>query len=270
MKKLFAMILALAMLLTLAACGDDAQSSNGDSVQGSTTETKWLMESETYVYEDPSLGTMTSSFTYDELGNVLSVAQNTVSGDLSVVYNYDENGRCVGMDLTQGDATMKYVFTLDGAGNRIKSEIYNGEELFQTSNCTFDKNGNMLTQQNINSSYESLVEYTYDEAGNVLGYSSSVNGELSSACTVEYDDQGRQLRSTTMDAQGNVSSVTEVTYDGNTETQITTAADGTVLTTLVKTRDDNGNVVAMELSGTNAMPYTYTATYISIEVPVSE
>lgn len=290
MKKLLALILALAMILTLSACGGEPTDTNPTddptgSVGGSNdptgttaaptdpapkTETKWVVQTETYVYEDPSLGTVTAVYTYDDLGNLLTCRQESATETLEMVMTYDENGHEESITITRGDQVMKQLITCDENGNRIKTEAYDNDVLFQTYTYTYDENGNQLTMTVVTDMYSMYTEYTYDESGNVLGYKSYYNKELQSTVTVEYDDQGRHIRSTTTDAQGDIGSITEATYEGNTETRITKAADGTVLTTMVFTRDEHGNAIAIENSGTHTMPYSYTATYISIEVPVSE
>lgn len=286
MKKLIALILALTMILALTACGGNGNTnpgestgtpnntdpSNNETTQSTApkTETKWLVQTETYVYEDASMGTVTSSLTYDELGNPLTLKQEMSGMTMEMVFNYDENGNNIGMTATQGDTSMDYIFTLDENGNRIKTELYQNDELFQSTSATYDENGNLLTQKVSGSSFENLSEYTYDENGNLLSYTISYNGTLASTTTLEYDDQGRQIGLTTVDADGNVTNLMEVTYEGNTETQVNKDPAGNVLVTLVKTRDENGNVIKMENSGSATMPYTYTATYISIEVPVTE
>lgn len=285
MKKLIALILALTMILALTACGgnddtnpgestgtpNNTDPSNGETSQPTApkTETKWLLQTETYVYEDASMGTITSYFTYDELGNPLTAKQEMSDMTVEMIFNYDENGNNISMTTTQGDIAMNYIYTLDENGNRIKTELYQNDELFQSISATYDENGNMLTQK-ISSSMETLSEYTYDESGNLLLYTISCDGTLMSTTTLEYDDQGRQIGLTTVDSDGNVTNLMEVTYESNTETQVTKDPAGNVLVTLVKTRDENGNVIEVVNSGSAAMPYTYTATYISIEVPVSE
>lgn len=282
MKKLLALILALAMILTLSACGGDPIDTNPtddptESVGGGTpsdtepkTETKWVIQSETYVYEDPSLGTVTSVYTYDDLGNPLTCRQESATETLDMVMTYDENGYRTSVTMTQGDYVMKQLITCDEKGNWIETKMYVGDQLTQTYTYTYDESGNQLTMTLTSDTYSNYTEYSYDENGNILGYNTYANDELSITVTVEYDGQGRQIRSTTADAQGNISSITETTYDGNTEKRVTKAADGTVLTTLVFTYDEHGNAIAIENSGTHTTPYSYTATFISIEVPVSE
>lgn len=268
MKQLLSLLLALVMLLTLAACETDDPTDPTDPTP--KTETKWLVQSETQVYDDPMMGTSVTTYTYDALGNCLSVRQQLGDTVLNMTLEYNEKGFCTAMNMTQNDISMRYVYTLDNQGNRIKTEIFSGETLMNSQTATYDENGNLLTLETSADSYSSRYEYTYDENGNNLGYTQYMNGEVSSVITIAYDDQGRQSRMTVKNADGSIESITENTYDGNTETQVSKTSDGTVVSTQVKTFDEHGNTISIVFSGEGISSYTYTATYISIEVPISE
>ena len=262
MKKLILILLALTMLATFTACGKNGGASG-------ETETKWLVESETYVYKDSAWGTVTTDFTYDEKGNLLTTSQMAGDEKMEAAYTYDKNGFCTRIEMTQGITTMRYEITNNKNGNRTKTELYNGNLLMQSINYTYDDDGNLLTQENANSSYTMVTKYTYDEQGNMLTATTLVNGTVSSKITLEYDSEGRQIRSVTTDAKGNVTDTVDATFEGNVETQVAKDANGNVTGTTVKTMDEHGNVVAIEVSGTSN-DYTYTATFISIEVPASK
>ena len=281
MRKLLIGILALIMFLSLAACAQKEPQNSAPSTEPSNItvaptqpapapQIKWLLQSETYVYEDASMGTVVVTYHYDSLGNCLSVCQQMDGTTMDTVLHYDEAGRNTGMTVTQGETTMRYEYTLDKQGNRIQTQIFNGKSLLSTQNCTYDTNGNPLTVENISQLYTSRTEYTYDANGHVRSYNTYTDGELTSIVTIAYDEQGRQIRATATDPQGNIVSVTDVVFDGNTETQTRKDANGAVLSTVVKTRDEQGNVVAVSHTSSNTPSYTYTATYTSIEIPASK
>lgn len=294
MKKLLTLILVLAMAISLAACAQDEPTQPQDQPSAPTqtipslapsepdstdqspsnpsagTKLVWLVQQEIQVYTDSELGTVITDYTYDELGNCLTVNQEMSNYTTQMTLKYDENGFNTCLIVTQNGIVMRYDYTPDELGRRAKAELYINDILDNTQTFTYDDNGNLLVLEQVSGDTVSRNVYRYTEDGNVLDYTHYVDDIISSTVSLAYDEQGRQISATTTDDQGDIVSVVSYVYDTLTETQITKAADGTVLSRIVKTMDAHGNVIAMETVGINIPSCSYTATYISIEVPASQ
>ena len=297
MKKLLTSILILAMVISLAACAQDdpTQPQDHPSAPSQTvpstdstdpadptltipapsnpsTGTKliWLVQQEIQVYTDSDLGTVITDYTYDELGNCLTVRQEMGNYTTQMTLKYDEQGFNTCLIVTQSGIVMRYDYTPDELGRRAKAELYINDILDNTQTFTYDDNGNLLVLEQVSGDTVSRNVYRYDKNGNVLDYTHYVDEIVSSTVTLAYDELGRQISATTTNDQGDVVSIASYVYDTLTETQITKAADGTILSRIIKTMDAYGNVIAMETVGIDIPTCSYTASYISIEVPASQ
>lgn len=176
MKKAFALVLALTLLLSLTACGEPEQTSAPDA----TNEA-----------EDVQLVT---SYTSDS--DVVSVILDSAY-TMDFSYNADYTGGTV--ELTYGSESLQGSFTCDENYNinsiRLQKEIY---EL--RLDMTFDSSHRLLTATvETTDGTSSELFYTtsreYDAAGRVITNAvEDYRRSLSLLTKMEYDDAGRLLR----------------------------------------------------------------------------
>ncbi len=235
-KRVWAMVLAVAMVLSLMVVPVSAD-----------TTTVYLVDSVTTERADGY--TCTESYTYDESGNVLTDTFSDSEGytDTSV-YTYDDSGNLSTIDSTDSEGTTRtYTYTYNESGNLL-SETYaesyaEGEDNTwgYTDTFTYDENGNRSAKSRLYS--DGIIAssiYTYDEDGNLLtevySYSDS--------------DGAAYVFTWTYDSYGNV--VTE-----------TAEKDGTVYYTgtYTYTYDANGNALALTYANSDEEAYTRYYTY---------
>lgn len=292
MKKIFAMLLAVALLLCgctgtapdremetvyvltrevqtywiMMGAGQRKESSdiilyrydrNGDLLErreyhegDMTRRTKYVRDDEgreteqrSYDYTNffPEL-TWTAT-TYDEAGRVLRYTDYACVRETGwVEHTYDEQGRMAKAEYSSGAVTQ---YTYDETGLVIT-----------TYDSGFDPAGDTNT-----------TVRTYDENGNMLSLYYYENDALKSYSQWEYDDQGRVLRSTTQDSEGEETSVWEYEYDEKTGRETVKLPNGNVHE---HEYDEHGNQISQEIWNEDGeLTYRCERTYRAISVPVS-
>ena len=146
MKKLPALILALVMILTLAACGEPAQNDPSENLQGSTSAEE---PAET---GDPTGTTVGSDEPEPILPDTKTIyipltQSYTINGETTLTtYIYDENDTLVSVEVT--DSTGAVVnFTeveCDEYGRKLKLTATQ-DGVTAVNEYTYDANGNVLT-----------------------------------------------------------------------------------------------------------------------------
>ena len=197
MKKLIAILLALMIALSLAACsGNNSPKSNtsqsdSDPIDSTTPEemeesvpvfakTKETLYGHTYVYSDYTIdenGRITGykkdnekyTLTYDEKGNLLTEKHELSNGKpYTDTYTYDEKNMPIRHDDSSRNNTYVFTYEYDNQGRVIKkhSELKDGDYP-QDWLYEYDENDVLIkeTQVSKHSTYE--ITYSYDENGNV-------------------------------------------------------------------------------------------------------
>lgn len=271
MKKLFALLLSLCLLLSLAACGEPAEDTQPkDTEPEKTTQPQTTEPGATQPNEEASFlwdeegseevctlvemlckdleENTETSLTMDvtDKGQILSVS-NEERGQQAQV-EYDEKGFPTAIKVTEDGAVVTTVnFTFDASGNllRVTSPEYNLDTSY-----TYDDNGNVLTITNP----DSTEECTYDEKGNLLTSKVSRSGKLWEY-TYTYDADGNQLTG-------------KVTLDGELRSErLNTYENGNLVSEkdgsdeYRSTYDDQGNLLTYEFYRDGEFVWNQTYTY---------
>lgn len=217
MKKLFAVMLMLAIVISLAACGEsgsqnpNAQADSAQETVGSImgqTEEIWVVMSETETTSSGSVYTKEYSYNsdgsysmdynvdgyyeYDAMGNMLlHRAGNSVR-----ICVYDENGNLLrdGHGEDGMDSRKEYVY--DDMGNCIKETAYAEDgTVAVVTTYEYDANGNMIRMEKVRNGVSYVEEFTYSEYNDVTSEKRYSSGELTDVFVYEYtyDDAGNML-----------------------------------------------------------------------------
>ena len=270
MKRIFALILALCLLL--CACGgkESAESTpeTQAAVPSATEETQAATQEEgildpntelryllvkmivtndagqelwgrEYSYDDAGFCTKEREYsnigsaaysrtnTPDPLGRIgTSVFTELDGSQYTVTYSYDEFDRCLREDVRYEDGTEEYTeYTYNEQGNYLTLKQHIAGELVM----------------------DYAFSYTYDGNGRQVAMDEYLFGDLMNHVTMEYDEAGREISSTTTLVNGEIQSRTESHWDGLTETRMYySGQDAEPFMVSIFTYDDNGNVVFEE------------------------
>lgn len=280
MKKIVALFLAACLLLTLAACDAEPK-----------TETRYVMA--TQIYEMPDNGIRReTAFHYTGEGKIESMVITENGGEVGrVEYVMNEDGMVWKQIATEGGVASitEYAYTLDDAGNPIRTEQTVDGAPYSVNEYAYDKDGNLLTAKTTNDRLGMTSTITYTPSGDILKqeydygegrvYTTEFtydDGKLMSAVTsdaagqretrYEYDGQGREVKSTEYLADGTVNQYSETTYEGLTETKRSYKGDGTALSYAIITRDEHGNTLVQEhYDQENELMFRQSFTWLAIE-----
>ncbi len=188
-----------------------------------------------YLWED-EYGSESYSFTYDEL-------------DREISYTYDYSSTYEGVQYEDHSVTTS---TYDKWGQLAKTVYEATGDVVSETNYTYDDNGNVVVQENLDNAGRSAFYSTYDENGNRVKYVCAYEDEVAYTYEYEYDDQGRVIRSREIEADGEVNSTVETTYVSEYE-QVNVYQTGEYKSTVRYVFDANGNVTRYEWTdGTNS------------------
>jgi RHS repeat-associated protein len=226
---------------------------------------------------DATFGTWT--YTYDDSGNVSSIVD---PNSQTINYTYDDINRMLTEDYTgQGgtEVTNTYDSGTDGIGRLtsvastgattayaynalglVKQEIKTIDSTNYQADYTFDRQGNILTIANPDSSQ---VKYAYNTAGQLetVQRKESTDGSFLDVITdMDYGPHGKM----TYQANAN-GSATTTTFDATKlyrlSTRVTTIPGGDHIQDLAYTMDENGNITqivdASDTDSSKTMNYTY-------------
>lgn len=272
MKKLFALLLSLCLLLSLAACGEPAEDTQpkatdpGKTTQPQTTEPgatqpadegDFLWDAEgtadeictlvEMLYKDLTDDTE-ASLTMDvtDKGQILSVSNGERNQQAQV--EYDEKGFPTAIKVTEDGAVVTTVnFTFDAGGNLLR--VTSPEYELDTS-YTYDGNGNVLTV----TTADSTEERTYDEKGNLLTCTEHRNGKVWEY-TYTYDSDGNKLTGQTL-LDGELRNAWENTYENGNLVSEKNGSDE-----YRYTYDDMGNQLACDFYRDGEFVWNQTYTY---------
>lgn len=178
----------------------------------------------------------------------------------------DENGRIGTSQVTEGEGiTYTITYTYNDQGRILRQETSSGGQVTDYTEYTYDERGNYLTLKQYY--FGELVmdyafSYTYNDNGNQVARDEYLSGELLGHVEFVYDEQGREIASTSSIAGGASQSRTESTWEGLTETRkYFGMGDTEPYMTSVITYDDHGNVIIEESQYSGGsftmMEYTY-------------
>ena len=284
MKKLFALLLSLCLLLGLAACGEPAEPK--DTEPGKTTQPQtdgpaatdpadptepneeiaffWDEEGSDeqistlveMLYKDLEDGTETSlTMEVTDRGQILSVSNGERNQQAQV--EYDEKGFPTAITVTEDGAAVATVnFTFDAGGNLLK--VTSPEYEVDTS-YTYDEKGNILTV----TTPDSTEERTYGEKGELLIRKESRNGKLWEY-TYTYDQDGNELTSQTL-LDGELYRSNENVYENGNLICEKSGSDE-----YRYTYDDQGNLLTYEFYRDGEFVWDQTYTYDADGNRVSE
>ncbi len=253
MKKVTALFLALLLIISLAACGNDAERSAGAVA---STDPAELIAAGAYQQAYEILLTRGDAASKAELENFVFLPTRTVqtrnsTGDnpyiYAVDYFWDTDGSPLKIAASAGYAKqdtpslsteISYEHTQDGYIQMRDGAV--------DAEATLDANGNLLEYVTYDSAGNIRSEvYTYDEAGNLIKTVTHKSGELYETEDFTYDEMGRMVKERSEVVGNDGASYTTYTYDEKgylIEEMHGDEADPDYLTTVVYTYDDNGNV----------------------------
>ena len=189
------------------------------------------------VYKDDSLFSYDVSI-HDVLGNILEQTVYNADGGtaLYIVWEYDENGSCLGYDQTSYDKIQ------DGVPQE-KALTHFDRDGVETSSKTYDAEGN-------------LTSMTYDDRGNRMEWTYNSDGQqetltvydaegkLARRSEFAYNSDGQTAKISQYDAAGNLTGWRDCVYnsDGQTAKVIDYDADGTLTGWQEYIYDPDGNL----------------------------
>lgn len=279
MKKprLFALTAALlAMLMVITACGKK---------QEAIPET-------TIAAEEPAKTRSVVEILTSE------VFTGEMSVDVKTQYIYDEQGLMKAVvSWFNGEESSRAVIENDHMGEVIRqTSVSNGVTTVTESENTYDEAGNLIKKVDTVSSDGNVTDireyhynadhqhthvkfsilgenpvtittrYEYDSLGNQTAEHQETNGISSSVLTeYEYDDQNRISKATKTNGNGAVTGYTEYTYESDGHRILNDyLPDGTPLSKIVYTYDENGQTVQRETWYADVLSQRTTYTYITV------
>lgn len=269
MKRIFALILVLALLL--CGCGNEqpAETTNGaqesapsasetlsggegEGVLDPTTEIRYLIVKK-IVTNDQGEELWGTEYSYDSTGFCTYEREysNIGSAAYSRTNSPDVLGRIGSSLFTELDGSQYTVtYTYDAYDRCIREDVRYEDGTEEHTEYTYNDKGQYLTlKQYIGGELimDYAFSYTYDGAGNQVSMDEYLSGDLLYHVTFEYDAEGREIASTTSLVNGEIQSRTESLWDGLTETRyFYSGEDAEAFMVSVFTYDGNGNVVFEE------------------------
>lgn len=266
LKKLFSIVLAIGILLTLAAC-------HSAPTTAPETEMKTiyvLLEKKcTESYKNSKHFYIAERNTYDEQGKLIQRELGFEGGKMIVqIPELDEYCRVVRMTRVDGDQTHTWEYTYDQYGNlTLERQLTNGD-LHWMQEWIYDAEGKLLSM--VIESNPVKTSYTYVYENGVIVQEIIVQEIITSQQRAEvivydqveeYDEQGRRVKQTRYQ-NGEVVQVYQYSYSEDGLTTYTQFGGITVAETV----DENGNLVRYEQTGRDST-LLYEYTYQAIQIP---
>lgn len=260
MKKMMAVLLALVMAASLAACTQATE-----TIYVQTQSLRTIGEAEIrmeYDYSDD--GTPVSVKTYFNDKLYQSTTTRT-SGGVQYLTITDADGN----SSTQTTQT-KY----DDNGNLLQvSTSIGGSEVAYT-NYTYDDAGVLQGTVSVTASAVINTTYTYDEAGNLISeLQRNQNDSTYQRKDFVYNDRGYVVKESTYSAEDVLDGYVEIQYANNDTEKTLTYYDGDGEPTgevLVENYDEHGNKVGETTTVDGEVVMTIVNTYVALEVPAKD
>lgn len=173
---------------------------------------------------------ISTEYTYDADGNMLSITQKNPSNSSTSILTYDGNGHLLRMENI-----------MEAVGERAASRAW--------TEYTYDENGNQIQSVNYYNNGENRTTQVteYDDLGRKTKQ-------------VVTDDYG---------GTETIRNIHSFTWEGNTETETICGVAGNVLMTCTRTYDDAGNLLVSENNATgDDFVQRTTYTWQKVELPV--
>ena len=266
MKRI--LLIFAALCLILAGCGGKQPEPTAPTVTEPTEpqmKTVWVRTSQT---SETRGRTSRTELIYGENDRVTEAAVWVNDTEtLRYAVECDENGNFI--RWTSHEEVQEY--TYDDQGRLLTYNCYTGETLTTGYEFTYDASGNR-TRVRLHMDRLGVVQqtdYIYDEKGQNIRQEVYLGDELSRYSDCVCDEEGRLLTLTTYTADGKPDLITDYTYEGTVETQVSRNANGELIQTIVITRDTWGNIVRTEsYSAAGVLLVTETTAWKAIAVPI--
>lgn len=251
MKKLFALLLALVMLLSLAACGepDESKAVNNEK-PGTTTLPDTTVELVTaYETEGNTFAAFRLEFTYDgtyRTGTVtMSAEDESFPGTFTCDENYNINHIEIDFSEEEGDNARFFIdCTFDDAHRLLtaKMEIKSDDEqrLLYTAEYAYDDQGHTTYQRTERPGQLIYIsKSTYNEAGQILRQETTTENSSSytSVTCYSYDEDGFMTSLWMEDEQGNLIEKMDFTRSTTGDETLYTAETGATKLVIVQNKD---------------------------------
>lgn len=281
MKRAFALLLALCLLLSLAACGEPEATKDRDkqtnSSQTSTTQPQELGTKTIYVlvcqktesYADGVLCYSESITNYYDANGLLTKQERTDKDGKTETYTaeLDKYGRVVSLTYAGEGITKSYTYKYDRWGN-VARERFDREVDYLNKSWTYDADGNLLNYEEKDLFTTISEQYTY-ENGRLHSIVKYYGKTETGTRIYDYDEQGRVANISYYDPGEDTpwcSYVYSYSEDGLTTYADRKSKNPTLEQRLTTVVDAYGNIIREEDAEggrTTVIEYTYQA----IEVP---
>lgn len=210
-------------------------------------------------------------YTYDELGRQNGEWEFDSNGQL-VYYaaiTYTDSGREWLYTYPEG-RTMTVRETWDEAGNLLLWECIENGEVESYTEYTYNEQGWMLsyTTVYVHEGTPLSGTYEYDDRGNQILALEYSGEELMGRTEREFDEQNRKIKAVYYDVLSDLAFTHEYTWEGNTETAVQFESNGQEDMTTVTTYDDEGNILREETRLADKIVRCVVYTYESFDIPV--
>lgn len=271
MKKL--LFLLLAATLAFSGCGADTEPTETSTTPPAPTEPKTkTVYVHSAITRTDSNATQRTEYVYRENNTLSNVVIYDEAGTELRSYrvNCDENGNPMDWITTTDGVTSRISYSFDAQGRTLGTYVYNGSEPVTSTEYTWS--GDLQISSTVKAPSQNLeqrIEYTYDEKNHLIRQDLYIGGELTTYSICTCDDEGRLLTSQSFNLQGSINSTITCTYEGTTETRVTTDGSGMVLQTQIMTYDNHGNLLTNTITdGEGNLRSKEEHDWKSIEVPL--
>jgi hypothetical protein len=199
----------------------NATDSSGNTRKASTYENGVLVWYYVQTYEN---GRRNGITTYDAAGGEIS--------HVDILYN-EQGEWSQTHTFTAGGVLNRWVATFDGAGNRVRCDVYNGDgEFFEYATYEYDGAGIVTKETRFepDDTMKFYIVYENGPYGHIREDNFSPDGSLRNSTTSEYNDDGQRIKFSMFDKDGELYaySIYEYGADGNMTKDTRYNADGTI------------------------------------------
>ena len=201
-KSILGVVLAMAVILSFAACGSNDQAEDGQGEHTTSVESgdlaEYLVTKNCVTYNAD--GTVYQGITVEQNDAGLPVKTTVEGRDQGVVtYTYDCNALTT-VEYQKDDGN-RICYEFNEFGYEIKREEYEDNTLTAVTSFQYDATGRLTEKQYEepdNEKANKVIAYTYtlDDRGNVVKEVQFVNGQEYFITEIEYDDAGREIKYT--------------------------------------------------------------------------
>lgn len=244
MKKLLALLLCMAMLLSLAACDGNVDPTepppNGISDEEIANNNSTGQEPEEKELELSAL----KKFTYDADGNLVDYKYYYGNTEELSTYTYDKAGNQLTSKLVINDEEKESsAYTYDEDGNLTLEEVYDGKGKVRTASYVYDAEGQVVSDSVWENGKTTEGVYTYDAYGLNTEIVYQVDGVETERYVNQYNEDGQLLLGAFYQNSVEVFH-TEYTYDENGNTTLMEQySDGELAYRNVYAYNENGDMI---------------------------